>query len=370
MLRYIQYARASAALLVVFFHAAGTLSLSKYFGASAKILEKYFWFGGRAGVAFFFVLSGFIIHHIHSKDIGHPNRIPKYLKKRLARIYPIYWVIFISVCLLAQLSPSLKATIPTDWVLLIKSLLLLPQDKMVVGGTGAPVLDVAWSLQYEMLFYAVFAFSIISKRTFAIIITAWILLITLSIPVGDGSFPLSFFSSHLIFLFILGILSSIFNNSRYHLPSPRAVASIAILLFILTGLFANNLRGQLIGGWLDWTYGIFGALAISALVQMERTAPNSSSLDGHTSRILSMIGDASYSMYLIHFPLISILCKILAGILVKNQIAAIFSFVVIIVVSIIASLAFHFLIERPIQQRLSPKRHPTQTGSSVKIPAR
>ena len=49
----IQFCRAIAALLVVFFHSAGNLAKEKYFGVLAEPFERIFWFGGEAGVAFF-----------------------------------------------------------------------------------------------------------------------------------------------------------------------------------------------------------------------------------------------------------------------------------------------------------------------------
>ena len=165
----IQFCRAIAALLVVFFHSAGNLAKEKYFGVLAEPIERIFWFGGEAGVAFFFVLSGFIIHQVHRKEFNQPNRLIPYIKKRIVRVYPTYFIIFIGVFIIAKLTPSIRNTIPTDPILLIKSLLLLPQDSKVVGGTGAPVLVVAWSLQYEILFYATFATALINRWIFYVI---------------------------------------------------------------------------------------------------------------------------------------------------------------------------------------------------------
>ena len=50
-----------------------------------------------SGVDIFFVLSGFIIYFIHAKDIGRPQRIYNFAKKRLSRVYPAYWVVLLGV---------------------------------------------------------------------------------------------------------------------------------------------------------------------------------------------------------------------------------------------------------------------------------
>ena len=47
---------------------------------------------GHAGVDLFFVISGFIILFVHYDDIGRPERVGRYLGRRLSRIMPAYWV--------------------------------------------------------------------------------------------------------------------------------------------------------------------------------------------------------------------------------------------------------------------------------------
>ena len=136
-------------MLVVLFHLGGAIADEKYFGIDAFSIPFSF---GNAGVEFFFVLSGFIIFSAHRKDIFNAGELVNYLKKRFFRIFPTYWIIFLAVFSLAFASGTLRHTVPHDLPTLLKSLLLIPQDKSVVGGTGSPVLIVAWSLQYEMFF--------------------------------------------------------------------------------------------------------------------------------------------------------------------------------------------------------------------------
>ena len=94
----IQNCRGIAALLVVVHHLGGIIASPKYFNQ-----PEFFWplrAGGIAGVGFFFVLSGFIISSIHWPDINRPAKFPVYLFKRIVRIYPVYWMIFLALWLL------------------------------------------------------------------------------------------------------------------------------------------------------------------------------------------------------------------------------------------------------------------------------
>lgn len=68
----LQYYRAAAAGMVVLYHAAGAFGPTGYF--PQRSWEAGFLFG-HAGVELFFVLSGFIICHIHWDRVGRPGEV-------------------------------------------------------------------------------------------------------------------------------------------------------------------------------------------------------------------------------------------------------------------------------------------------------
>jgi exopolysaccharide production protein ExoZ len=86
----IQAGRGLAALSVVLYHLGGWVAQSKYWGYDP--LGGVFAFG-QAGVEYFFVLSGFIMLHVHRRDFGQSSMVPRFLWKRFCRIYPPYWFI-------------------------------------------------------------------------------------------------------------------------------------------------------------------------------------------------------------------------------------------------------------------------------------
>lgn len=197
MYKSLQACRAAAALLVVFYHLGATIALDKYFGIQAFAVPFRF---GDSGVEFFFVLSGFIITHVHYADMTKPSRALEYIRKRLVRIYPIYWFVFLAVYLSALWVPSLRETIPSDPLLILKALSLMPLDPDVVGGTGAPVIIVAWSLQYEMAFYFLVLMAILSRS-----LAVAALVVIVSAAVFGKSFPWSFIGSLHVSYFFLGV---------------------------------------------------------------------------------------------------------------------------------------------------------------------
>ena len=347
MYKSIQGCRAFAALLVVLHHLGFAMASGKYFGAATFKVPFIF---GDSGVEFFFVLSGFIITWAHFGEFGKPAGLLRYLRKRAVRIYPPYWIIFGMVYLLAQLSPALRSTVPHDYPALLKSLALLPQDPLVVGGNGSPVLIVAWSLQYEICFYALMGVFIVSRSLGALISIA--LLINLgTCHLGACNFPRSFFANNLILLFGLGVLIACCGKSAVQIKRPVLVATIAATAFMSLGVFEVVFGTETLPVDRRLVYGVLSGVAIFALVQAE-----SSKQLRISNRWMPLLGDSSYSLYLIHYPLISALCKLLIYAGLAGTAGAIVAYPVILCVCVSASLAFHSLLESPLIRALSSSR--------------
>jgi exopolysaccharide production protein ExoZ len=349
MYRSIQGCRALAAVLVVLHHLGGAIASGKYFGVGLFAVPFVF---GDSGVEFFFVLSGFIIVWAHFHEFGRPASLSRYLRKRVVRIYPTYWLIFVIVYLLAQASPPLRSTVPHDFVTLLKSLALVPQDPYVVGVNGAPVLIVAWSLQYEICFYVLIAI-FIASRPLGILICVPLLINLGSCQLGGCSFPRSFFSNNLILLFGLGALIAYCNKRCVRIRRPTVVAAVAATAFLAFGVFEAIVGTETLPVDRRLIYGLLAGVVIFALAQAE---------DSGELRIrgrwVVLLGDSSYSLYLIHYPLISALCKLMLFLGLVGNAGALIAYSVILCACILTSLAFHLLVERPLLRALSTQRIP------------
>jgi exopolysaccharide production protein ExoZ len=347
MLKSLQLCRALAALLVVLFHVGGTLASPKYFDGNAGAIARVFRFGGTAGVTFFFVLSGFIIFYAHAEDFNRPSMLPAYLLKRARRIFPSYWIVFLTVCALMVLVPSLRDSVPKEPTILLKSLLLLPQDSAVVGGTGAPVIVVAWSLQYEVIFYLAFAIGLISKRLFYGLILAYLGCLVMHVGSTSSVLLIRFALSHLVLLFLFGMMASSAFRSKPSLRVPQAIASAAALAFaaIATCDSVWNVPTE----WSDVAYGVVSAVLIWALASWEA---RDGGLKSARFKSISSLGDSSYALYLIHFPLASVLAKGLILFLPQTTLGSTIAFLAIVIICVATALLFHRFIESPMLRRL------------------
>ncbi|OQY11534.1 MAG: hypothetical protein B6I31_04750 [Desulfobacteraceae bacterium 4572_19] len=335
--------RGIAAILVVLLHLGNAMAIKKYFAIQEFSIP--FSFGG--GIEFFFVLSGFIIFHVHKNDINQPKKIFNYIKKRITRIYPTYWIIFLSVFLLAIIDTALYDTVPHDLWTLIKALFLIPQDKDIIygWGTGAPVIGVAWTLQYEMLFYLFFTLLILNKW---IGIMSGTILLFFSIYLSNNSaisFPLSFITNYYIILFFMGMMVSlILSSKKTAFNKPALYLSIGVLILIFT-IISYFLIENILGDKITIFYGVASSFLILGLAQFE----NRGFIIGG-QKFIQLLGDSSYALYLIHYPLISILCKLLIFLKVNEYgyAGAIFSYFFIFGFCIFISIIFHIIIEKPL----------------------
>ena len=336
-------------MIVVLFHLGVAISAEKYFGIPAFSMP--FSFGGSAGVDFFFVLSGFIILTAHRNDIFQPHQLKSYIRKRLIRIYPTYWIIFLLVFFLALASTALRNTVPHDAFIILKSLFLIPQ------ATGAPVIIVAWTLQYEMFFYLFFAFLILSRWLSIIAVLALIYIYINYHGVPAIPFPLSFLSNDNILLFGMGMAVSVACTSKMMIVKNRpffytGIGIVGVIIFLFLALYTVADKNYAFTGginrlmaWQKLLYGLASSLIVFCLVKAE---DEGHIIGGHSG--LQILGNSSYALYLIHYPLISILCKL--SLLIQldklGVIGAMISYIVIFGVCLISSVVFHLWIEKPV----------------------
>jgi peptidoglycan/LPS O-acetylase OafA/YrhL len=175
-LQSLEMLRAVAALLVVLYH-TGTI-----FGTRTGTLPFAGIFAsGFRGVDLFFVLSGFIIAHVHARDIGCARRLGNYLFNRAARIYPAVWIMtaFAGGLYAIGFGGAEKAGKLTV-AGVVASALLLPQ-------VGDALVNVSWTLKYELFFYVVFAVLILDLRGGLAVLAIWqlaTLLASIGLPPG------------------------------------------------------------------------------------------------------------------------------------------------------------------------------------------
>lgn len=342
----IQVMRGLAALSVAFYHVY-------VIGRAPGYLGYEYWAGlakpGLLGVNLFFVLSGFIIFKAHRGDLGQPDRLARYFNRRFTRIYPLYWVLSL-VYVVAAFAGLGSPDFTTDLGNVFSSIFLIEFTEKVY----AP-LQVAWTLFYEIKFYIVFAVLIYNVRLGLIVIISEVVYMILASANGWADF---------FHLYSLWYLHFIFGALAYFLSMrlSQAWATPLMLVGIVSvGLYIDLYNYDMTtlkdNEHILWLLApSFGAIVL-AFVLWEQP------IRDHCPRILKLLGDASYSVYLVHSAAISAMFIILRKVGILNTIHPTMVFIGCFVISVASGLGVYFLLEKPI---LSWVRSRSSSGSKTR----
>ncbi|MEH6487424.1 acyltransferase [Hyphomonas oceanitis] len=343
MLHGLQILRAVAAYGVVAFHVFEFLNATPGFGLSRFEI-------GKVGVDLFFVISGFIMVHTtaRSEKPGH------FIIKRAARIIPLYW---------AATALAILATLSTPWLFphadlspasMLKSFAFIPAPDL--SGEFQPILFVGWTLNFEMMFYGLFALSLFLPAHYRIraLVAALVAVFILGRLSGADT-SAAFYGQPIMLDFGIGCLIA------RAVSFPRITQMVTraplwpIAATVLAGLVTVNAAGlsQDAAALLN---GLLSGLLIFAVA-----AHDLHRKPAH-SPLLTSLGDTSYSAYLLHpflIPVCGVICVKLFGTTLFSaglMLAACF-----IGTAMIASLSY-YTYERPsnrlLRRFLLPRRIP------------
>lgn len=276
MLVHIQILRFVAAVSVIAFHALGVAPEGHKVAESA--ISFVLSYGGR-GVDLFFVISGFIIlYATHGSGLTPAQ----FLRRRVERIMPLYFVVIFAVTALAL---ALPATFDTPgWYTprhILKSLAFVS-----FSDGEMPVVYLGWSLEYEMYFYLAVALLMAATRdpwrNIVLIFSALAVVGRLpGVEAALGNY--AFLVDPMIVEFVLGVIvGRVFVTGRIDWPMlASAVCAVAAVLV------TDPTQRVIISG-------IPAALLVTAAALFSRNRTHLS----WPERALARLGDASYSIYL------------------------------------------------------------------------
>jgi peptidoglycan/LPS O-acetylase OafA/YrhL len=315
---------------------------------------------GWMGVEFFFALSGFIFFHyyyvlIYDRRVG----AGEFFKRRFARLYPLHGLTLLIVILLQEIYRQKHGSNfvypPGTAADLLQAVTLTshwwPNQEYLFNGPS-------WSISVECFLYALFfvcarfvgdwrvgVFLALSAIGLALSFLHW--------PIGRGM--VSFFSGALV-----GVGLGLLVRSGWYLRAPGQVLltvlalGAAMLLGItalpvLAGLLsrvapaAPRLAGVAIGHLVVLLVFPYLVLLLG-LIETIRPV---------RARVLRFLGDCSYSIYLLHFPLqlFTVLCLDAAGV-GRAVFGQPLTFVAWCALLFGVSALSHYGFEKPMQRRI------------------
>jgi peptidoglycan/LPS O-acetylase OafA/YrhL len=336
-IKSIQFLRAIAALGVVYFH------------CTAERGGYHFPNTGAFGVDIFFVISGFIIAWVVSKNTE------GFFLKRLIRIWPLYLLATSLMAFAVFLFPQHINTTTVSLPGFLKSVFFIPYRTELRGN---PILEVGWTLNFEMFFYLVMSLCILfvkNKKRLTAACAALLILFMSALAVwNSGFYALKVYQTGLFPEFIYGL--ALFHGYEWYrkrhsrLRSPFAAGAVLLTAFLcIAWLVASDIYG-LHPFNRNIYYGVPALLlAVSALLLEGNIR------DSGMTRFFLKLGDASYAMYLFHPFSIFFLSRLVFPRLFSNASIPLLELAKLLLamgLTVVFSLLIYEWIDRPIQKRL------------------
>ena len=236
------------------------------------------------GVDVFFVTSGFIMLHIAWGDFGSAAASWEFLRRRLARIVPLYWACT-TVFLIYILDTQTLEQVGTNWQHYFASLAFIPIR-------ATPFLGVGWTLNFEMFFYVCFAACLLLPRAagLACLAIGFVAFVIIQNRFAFGP-PVQYWASAMIFEFLAGVGLAVLY--RYVRPPAWLLVTLLIVTSGIAYLsYSDPMFGipKFNGALRPLIWGAASVSAVACAIFIRLPMP----------RWLSLMGDASYAIYLIH----------------------------------------------------------------------
>lgn len=286
----IQYLRGLAAVLVLFHHVA--FKLSAYSSSPLRWLHS-----ADVGVDIFFVISGFVMAHSVRHSARSMAAVGDFLRGRIARIIPLYWLLTLVANLVYLVAPHLVNSSggTTD---ILASYFLLPT-------AGKYLVQNGWTLAYEFYFYAIFSAGLLMPRLLGrgLVGAALIGLAAVGLMSSGGSPTRRFLFDPLVVEFAAGM--ALYTWYERGMRLSRSMRTVGGLIALALWVCVNAGYGS---GVRILDYGVAATLLTLAAVGGARRNP--AELPHRVGRrLLKWLGDTSYSLYLVH-PFVVAACAV------------------------------------------------------------
>lgn len=345
----IQYLRGLAAILVLASHALLYPLVDHHLGYSRL---------GWLGVILFFVISGFIMVVVTGE--GRFTAID-FLRRRFVRIVPMYWGATVIAAILALLAPQMFKTMVYDTGQLLLSLLFVPFFNPVSGSIH-PLYKLGWTLNYEVFFYVCFALlAFLGAQSRVIWLTvAFVSLTALGLVFQPQPAIPQFYTSFMPLAFCAGAWLGLatLRGSVAVLSRNWIYGAVILGLIGMVEGFVVDQGGLLEDGLAFVGFVVFASALALLAVRFEPVLPRIA--------ILEKIGDASYSIYLVHIYEVAILAGLAFKLLDPADLWADYLVATISIVGgTLAGLVIYRFVEQPTLRffsALSGKRRPAEVA--------
>ena len=299
---------------------------------------------GASGVDIFFPISGFVMAVTTYKRWGQAGVAADFLLRRLIRIVPLYWAATLLKLAAVLALPALTShPNPEAWHV-VASFLFIPEWDP--DGKALPLLPVGWTLNYEMLFYALFAV-VLAFRLRPVLWLGAILLCLSFLPYPRTDSAIATLANPILMEFVAGMFIGWATVAGHRMPARLAVVCLAASFGALA--MSQALPESFGIRHRHWLWGVPGSVALVSVIALEPLFKR------WRSRWAVQLGDASYAIYLIHGFVVPFVGVAFLKLQASGAGAGLGATVVACVLSAIVGVVVHQRIEGPLTHWLNSR---------------
>jgi peptidoglycan/LPS O-acetylase OafA/YrhL len=267
-----------------------------------------------------------------------------FLRKRLIRLVPLYWMLTVFQYVLLVIKPSLSVMSVPKLQYLVKSLFFIPFVNEY--GLDKPMLAVGWTVNYEVIFILLFFAALHISHKYRGVITSLIIaaLVLTGILVDNSNFYFNYYTNAFLLEYVYGIiLFYIIERGKLNEKIKQGSGWFYIITLISAAAF--------IWTYLDLTkdmavtrairMGIPSLIFVTGIMLCFRNSP--------IPKAVRVFGDMSYSVYLIEYFTTAIY-KILAG--ERGMAVKLIILIIVIALTAVSSYISYRLIESGFSKKL------------------
>ena len=338
--KFLDSARGIAALMVF-----GSHYIARHFQDKMNVHYFFFLFNGNDAVAFFFVLSGFVLSYkyiVLGKDLD----VKKFYVARVFRLFPAYFLIILSTFLYDYrhyLGPQLllDTFVYNKNAFWNEALLLRFQNALYYPG---------WTLTIEMIvsflmpFYSALA---INNRKFI----PYLIIITLIIG-NNLDYSYLFFFGIIASSYYARITVTSFQQSKWY-RTRYLLLGAGIILFSLRqfdSVVPFGIRYNEIANFLGVNFFTYSGIACFIFLVAILRSKNTQNILEH--RVLVFLGKISYSIYLVHILVIDALYHQMEKYFYPQHtpLHFILGTIICIICVVLVASAMHYWVELPFMR--------------------
>ncbi|MFF7597994.1 acyltransferase family protein [Streptomyces mirabilis] len=309
---------------------------------------------GRLAVVFFLVLSGFSLAISPARNGWHLGGVSRFLRRRAWRILPPYWAaLALSLAVARFVVPASHFGPPTGTTILVYGFVV--QDMFT-----APTPNGAfWSIGVEAELYLVFPLLLLVRRRLgAVVLVASVTLLVVAhgllAPNASPVEGVNWLTPNLAPVFVAGLVGAgivVAPEKVRRLPWHwlAALAALPVVALVVGKGSAWTVDHYF---WIDLAV----APAMTMMIAAVATGRPAVLMRLLATRPMRGLGDFSYSLYLVHLPIVMIVCRKMAPHFVSPGLPAFwFTLTLALPASVLGAWLFAKLFELPFKRNRSWK---------------